>query len=139
MIDISINNYTGEQSGLETVFGKQVKTGDLSGRSPSNHEYVSNRRVCHLFLASKWSARIACRRICRRHFIRWEKPNPRAGNYAAAEKAWKHVIELDKTGDLASQAHFGLSGVYRKQGTEDAARKLMQFQDTLPARLTTII
>ena len=28
------------------------------------------------------------------------KPNPRAGNYAAAEKAWKHVIELDKTGTL---------------------------------------
>ena len=67
------------------------------------------------------------------------KAESQGGNYAAAEKAWKHVIELDKTGDLASQAHFGLSGVYRKQGTEDAARKLMQFQDTLPARLTTII
>jgi Flp pilus assembly protein TadD len=54
-----------------------------------------------------------------------------SGNYAAAEKAWKRVIELEKTGELASQAHFGLSGIYRKQGkTEDAARELKQFQET---------
>ena len=53
------------------------------------------------------------------------------GNLAAAEKAWKHVIELEKTGDLASQAHFGLSGIYRKQGkTEEAARELKLFQET---------
>jgi hypothetical protein len=41
------------------------------------------------------------------------------------------VIALEKTGNLASQAHFGLSGIYRKQGkTEDAARELKQFQDS---------
>jgi tetratricopeptide (TPR) repeat protein len=59
------------------------------------------------------------------------KAESQAGNYAAAEKAWKRVIEIEKTGDLASQAHFGLSGIYRKQGkTEDAARELKQFQET---------
>ena len=59
------------------------------------------------------------------------KAESQAGNYAAAEKAWKRVIELEKTGSLASQAHFGLSGIYRKQGkTEDAARELKQFQDS---------
>jgi tetratricopeptide (TPR) repeat protein len=59
------------------------------------------------------------------------KAESQEGNYAAAEKAWKRVIELEKTGNLASQAHFGLSGIYRKQGkTEDAARELKQFQET---------
>jgi tetratricopeptide (TPR) repeat protein len=51
-------------------------------------------------------------------------------NYAAAEKAWNRVVELEKTGDLASQAHFGLAGIYRKQGkTEDAAREMKLFQE----------
>lgn len=59
------------------------------------------------------------------------KAESQAGNDAAAEKAWKRVIALEKTGDLASQAHFGLSGIYRKQRkTEDAARELKQFQDS---------
>jgi tetratricopeptide (TPR) repeat protein len=61
------------------------------------------------------------------------KAESQVGNYAAAEKAWKRVIEMEKTGDLASQAHFGLSGIYRKQGkSEDAARELKQFQETRP-------
>jgi superkiller protein 3 len=59
------------------------------------------------------------------------KAESQDGNLAGAEKAWKRVIELEKTGDLASQAHFGLSGVYRKQGkTEEAARELKAFQET---------
>ena len=59
------------------------------------------------------------------------KAESQEGNSAAAEKAWKRVIELEKTGDLASQAHFGLSGIYRKQGkTEEAARELKEFQET---------
>jgi tetratricopeptide (TPR) repeat protein len=52
------------------------------------------------------------------------------GNYAPAEKAWNRVIELEKTGDLASQAHFGLAGVYRKQGkAADAAREMKAFEE----------
>jgi tetratricopeptide (TPR) repeat protein len=58
------------------------------------------------------------------------KAESQVGNYPAAEKAWKRVIELEKKGDLVAQAHFGLSGIYRKQGkTEDAARELKQFQE----------
>lgn len=51
-------------------------------------------------------------------------------NTAAAEKAWKRVVELEKTGPLASQAHFGLAGIYRKQGkADDAAREMKLFQE----------
>jgi len=58
------------------------------------------------------------------------KADSQTGDNAAAENAWKRVIELEKTGDLAAQAHFGLSGIYRKQGRiEDAARELKQFQE----------
>lgn len=59
------------------------------------------------------------------------KAESQTDDYADAEKAWKHVIELEKTGELAAQAHFGLSGIYRRQGkAEDAARELKQFQET---------
>ena len=55
------------------------------------------------------------------------------GDYAAAEKAWKHLVEIEKSGDLASQAHFGLSAIYRKQGrTQDAVREMKAFQETRP-------
>jgi len=40
---------------------------------------------------------------------------------AAAEKYWKKVIELEKGGSLSAQAHFALSGLYRKQGKAEAA------------------
>jgi tetratricopeptide (TPR) repeat protein len=40
---------------------------------------------------------------------------------AAAEKYWKKVVELEKNGSLAAQAHFSLSGLYRKQGKAEAA------------------
>ena len=51
-------------------------------------------------------------------------------NFAAAEKAWNRIIELEKTGDLAAQAHFGLAGIYRKQGkAADAAREMRLFQE----------
>lgn len=54
-------------------------------------------------------------------------------NYAAAEQAWKRVIELEPKGDLASQSHFGLAGVYRKQGkAQEAAREMKEFQATRP-------
>lgn len=51
------------------------------------------------------------------------------GDAAAAEKAWTSVIAIEKTGSLAAQAHFGLAGLYRKQGkTADATREMQEFQ-----------
>jgi tetratricopeptide (TPR) repeat protein len=59
------------------------------------------------------------------------KANSLEGNYAAAEKAWDRVIELEKTGDLASQSHFGLAAIYRKQGkSADAAREMKAFEES---------
>ena len=50
------------------------------------------------------------------------------GDNAAAEKAWKKVIELEKGGSLAAQAHFGLAELYRKQGkSADAEREIQEF------------
>lgn len=45
---------------------------------------------------------------------------------AAAEKAWLKVIELEKETSLAAQAHFGLAGIYRKQGKAAQAQHEMQ-------------
>jgi len=33
------------------------------------------------------------------------------GEMAASEKNWKRVVELEKTSDLAAQAHFGLAAL----------------------------
>jgi tetratricopeptide (TPR) repeat protein len=62
------------------------------------------------------------------------------GDAAAAEKDWKKLLELEKQGTLAAQAHFGLAGLYRKQGKpEQAAHEMEEYnklQDTAspPAR-----
>jgi tetratricopeptide (TPR) repeat protein len=48
------------------------------------------------------------------------------GDPAAAEKAWLKVIELEKETSLAAQAHFGLAGIYRKQGKAAQAQHEMQ-------------
>jgi len=48
------------------------------------------------------------------------------GDPAAAEKAWLRVIELEKETSLAAQAHFGLAGIYRKQGKAAQAQHEMQ-------------
>lgn len=48
------------------------------------------------------------------------------GDSASAEKAWKKVVELEKEGNLAAQAHFGLAGIYRKQGKAEAADREME-------------
>ncbi len=57
------------------------------------------------------------------------------GDNAFAEKCWSHVLKLENNTSLAAQAHFGLAGIYRKQGkTADAEREMQQFQklqDTL--------
>jgi tetratricopeptide (TPR) repeat protein len=52
-----------------------------------------------------------------------------AGDSPAAEDAWQKVISVEKTSELAAQAHFGLAALYRKQGkTSEAARELQEFQ-----------
>jgi tetratricopeptide (TPR) repeat protein len=48
------------------------------------------------------------------------------GDAATAEKSWIRVIELEKDTSLAAQSHFGLAGLYRKQGKTDRAQHEMQ-------------
>jgi len=48
------------------------------------------------------------------------------GDSATAERAWLKVIELEKNTSLAAQAHFGLAGLYRKQGKSALAQHEMQ-------------
>jgi tetratricopeptide (TPR) repeat protein len=51
------------------------------------------------------------------------------GDAASAERAWLKVIELERNTSLAAQAHFGLAGVYRKQGkTAQAQHEMQEFQ-----------
>jgi tetratricopeptide (TPR) repeat protein len=52
-----------------------------------------------------------------------------AGDSETAEQAWTQVIEIEKDGSMAAQAHFGLAALYRKQGkTEQARREMKEFQ-----------
>ncbi len=48
------------------------------------------------------------------------------GDAAAAEKAWTKLLSIEKESSLAAQAHFGLAGLYRKQGKTAAAQHEMQ-------------
>jgi Flp pilus assembly protein TadD len=48
------------------------------------------------------------------------------GDSASAEKSWKKVVDLEKDGNLAAQAHFALAGLYRKQGKTEAADREME-------------
>src|SRR5271163_2807558 len=51
------------------------------------------------------------------------------GDAAAAEKAWTRLLSIEKQSALAAQAHFGLAGLYRKQGkTAEAQREMQEFQ-----------
>ena len=51
------------------------------------------------------------------------------GDTPTAEKSWSKVIELEKNTSLAAQAHFGLAGLYRKQGkVAQAQREMQEFQ-----------
>ncbi|MGA2377573.1 MAG: tetratricopeptide repeat protein [Candidatus Sulfotelmatobacter sp.] len=51
------------------------------------------------------------------------------GDAAAAEKAWTKLLSIEKQSALAAQAHFGLAGLYRKQGkTAEAQREMQEFQ-----------
>jgi tetratricopeptide (TPR) repeat protein len=51
------------------------------------------------------------------------------GDAAAAEKAWIKLLSIEKQTSLAAQAHFGLAGLYRKQGkTAEAQHEMQEFQ-----------
>jgi len=51
------------------------------------------------------------------------------GDAPTAEKAWTNLLNLEKEGPLAAQAHFGLAGLYRKQGkSAEAAEHMREFQ-----------
>jgi tetratricopeptide (TPR) repeat protein len=51
------------------------------------------------------------------------------GDATAAEKAWTKLLSIEQETPLAAQAHFGLAGLYRKQGRTAAAQhELQEFQ-----------
>jgi tetratricopeptide (TPR) repeat protein len=58
------------------------------------------------------------------------------GDAAAAEKAWTELLSIEKQSSLAAQAHFGLAGIYRKQGKTAAAQKEMHEFESLQSNST---
>src|ERR1700731_4498902 len=51
------------------------------------------------------------------------------GDAAAAEKSWTKLLSIEKQTPLAAQAHFGLAGIYRKQGkTAEAKKEMHEFE-----------
>jgi tetratricopeptide (TPR) repeat protein len=48
------------------------------------------------------------------------------GDDALAQKSWLHLLTLENSTSLAGQAHFGLAGIYRKQGKTAEAEKEME-------------
>ena len=51
------------------------------------------------------------------------------GDDAAAQKYWRHLLQLESDTALAAQAHFGLATIYRKEGkTPEAEREMEQFR-----------
>src|SRR5580693_3191751 len=51
------------------------------------------------------------------------------GDDGLAQQSWVHLLRVEKDTDLAAQAHFGLAGIYRKQGKmADADREMGEFR-----------
>lgn len=51
------------------------------------------------------------------------------GDNGTAEQSWLKVVELEKDTSLAAQSHFGLAGLYRRQGkTAQAQHEMQEFQ-----------
>jgi len=48
------------------------------------------------------------------------------GDLAASEKHWLALLEMERETALAEQAHFGLAGIYRRQGIPEKAEKHMR-------------
>ncbi len=56
------------------------------------------------------------------------------GNSVVAEKAWTNLLSIEREGAIAAQAHFGLAGLYRKQGkTAEAEAQMREFQKSQSA------
>jgi tetratricopeptide (TPR) repeat protein len=53
------------------------------------------------------------------------------GDAAAAQNAWTRLLSIEQQSSLAAQAHFGLAGIYRKQGKIAEARQEMQQFESL--------
>ena len=54
------------------------------------------------------------------------------GDSEAAEKARTRLLSIEKQSPLAAQAHFGLAGLYRKQGKRaEAAHELEEYRKVL--------
>ena len=54
-----------------------------------------------------------------------------SGDTAAAEASWKHLLQIESNTELSAKAHFGLAGIYRKQGkSTEAAKQMKAFQST---------
>jgi tetratricopeptide (TPR) repeat protein len=50
------------------------------------------------------------------------------GDDTLAQKSWLHVLSLERDTALVAQAHFGLAGIYRKQGkSAEADREMAEF------------
>lgn len=62
------------------------------------------------------------------------KANALSGKTEAAEAAWRKVIAVEPAGSLAAQAHFGLAGIYRKQGKAAEAAREMEAYKALNSR-----
>lgn len=51
------------------------------------------------------------------------------GDDSMAQKCWQHLLTFESNTSLAAQAHFALSGIYRKQGKPaDADREMEAFR-----------
>ena len=51
------------------------------------------------------------------------------GDTTGAEKSWQRLLEIDKASEIAAQAHFSLSALYRKQGKQtEAAREMSEYE-----------
>ena len=48
------------------------------------------------------------------------------GDVASAEKSWTELLTIEKEGPLAAKSHFGLAGLYSKQGKTAAAEQHMR-------------
>jgi len=59
------------------------------------------------------------------------KAASQAGQDKVAEEAWLRVAQLEEHGDLTSQAHFSLAGLYRKQKKLELAAKEMKAYQAL--------
>ena len=52
------------------------------------------------------------------------------GDVATAEQEWTKLLSIEQQSSLAAQAHFGLAGIYRKQGKKaDAQREMKAFEE----------